>query len=256
MTAGEFESLEFRNVSFSYDGSEKYALKNISFKITKNQTVALVGHNGAGKSTLVKLILRFYDTTQGEILYNGINIKEYTLSSLRSRFSAVYQDYKVFALDIFENILCKEITDKNEEEKVISAEKASGIYEKVCMLPDREKTVLTREFDEKGIGLSGGEQQKIAIARIFYKDCPYIILDEPSANLDPVAEYELNLAISRYCHDKTVIFISHRLSTTRHTDKIFMMENGNITESGTHDELMQLNGKYAEIFNLQAGKYN
>ncbi len=160
----------------------------------------------------------------------------------------------MFALTIEENVLCREIAGSDDEETVKSALLRSGAYDFVEKLP--QKTVLIREFDEKGTGLSGGEQQKIAIARAFYKKCPYVILDEPSANLDPVSEYELNRAMMTGAADKTVIFISHRLSTTRGADRIFMMEKGKIIESGNHEELMKLGGKYAEMFELQAEKYN
>lgn len=254
--ADSFESLEFKNVHFTYPGAKKPSLKGLSFKIEKGETIAVVGKNGAGKTTFVKLLLRFYDPDSGAILYNGTDIREYDIASLRERLATVFQDYKVFALTVNENVLCREAEGGNDSDTVDYALSMAGIYERIMNLPEQKETVFTREFDEKGTGLSGGEQQKLAIARVFYKQCPYIILDEPSANLDPISEYELNKAISDGCADRTVVFISHRLSTTRHADRILMLENGKIVESGSHDELMEQNGKYAYMFRLQAEKYN
>jgi ATP-binding cassette subfamily B protein len=187
---GEFESLEFKNVSFRYPAAEKYALKDVSFRIEKAETLALVGVNGAGKSTLVKLLLRFYDVTEGEILYNGVNIKEYDLNKYRNIFGAVFQDYRNFAISVYENVICHECSD---EEKAV-AEKAlrqSGIWDKISSMPKGADTVLTREFDKNGIGLSGGENQKVSAARLFAKDFQFAVLDEPSSALDPIAEYKM-----------------------------------------------------------------
>ena len=172
-----------------------------------------------------------------------------TVESHRARFSAVFQDFQIFGATVGENVALEKDFD---EQRVLDALRKAGFTKE---LPNGVNTVLLREFDDDGLMLSGGEQQKIAIARAFYKDCPYIILDEPSANLDPVSEYELNKAISRECDDRTVVFISHRLSTTRHADRILMLENGKIIESGSHDELMKKDGKYAYMFRLQAEKY-
>ena len=246
---GSPETITVDNITFSYEGNDKNSLDGISFEIKPYEKIALVGYNGAGKTTLTNLLLRLYDVKTGCIKIGGRDIREETVASHRDRFSAVFQDFQIFSASVGENVALSKNYDK---ERVRKALDAVGFSKE---LPQGLDTILLREFDEDGLMLSGGEQQKIAIARAFYKDCPYIILDEPSANLDPVSEYELNHAMMTQATDKTVIFISHRLSTTRHADRILMMENGKIIESGSHDELMSLGGKYAEMFNLQAEKY-
>ncbi|MBQ6708648.1 MAG: ABC transporter ATP-binding protein, partial [Clostridia bacterium] len=213
------------------------------------EKIALVGYNGAGKTTLTNLLLRLYDVDSGEIIIDGRNIKEETISSHRNRFAAVFQDFKIFSATIGENVALDIDYDKDRVENALNH---AGFKKE---LPDGVDTVLLREFNDEGMMLSGGEEQKVAIARAFYKQCPYVILDEPSANLDPISEYELNQSMIEAAEDKTVIFISHRLSTTRNADRIFMMEKGRIIESGSHEELMKLNGQYAYMFNLQAEKY-
>lgn len=247
---GEPEKISVKNVTFAYEGSKKDCINNVSFEIMPGEKIALVGYNGAGKSTLTNLLLRLYDIKDGSIEIGGRDIREETVDSHRARFAAVFQDFCIFGATIGENVALQKDYDS---ERVLEALKLAGFTKP---LPNGTDTVLLREFDDEGLMLSGGEQQKIAIARVFYKQCPYIILDEPSANLDPVSEYELNQAISRNCENRTVIFISHRLSTTRHADRILMLENGRIIESGSHDELMELDGKYAYMFKLQAEKYN
>ena len=254
-TADEFKTLEFKNVTFTYPESKEPTLKNFDFKLDKGQTVAIVGENGAGKSTFVKLLLRFYDVTSGEILYNGVNIKEYDIDSLRERISTVFQDYKVFALSVAENVLCKEIETNEELIKAVEAMKNSGAYDFVENLPEKENTVITREFDEKGVGLSGGEQQKLAVARVFAGDTDLAILDEPSSAFDPVAEYKMYKNLIKATKDKTVIYISHRLSSAVLSDKIFVISDGTVKESGSHKELMELNGIYSNMFTLQAESY-
>ena len=246
---GEPEEIAVENITFSYEGNEKNSLDGISFEIKPYEKVALVGYNGAGKTTLTNLLLRLYDVKDGSIKIGGRDIREETVASHRDRFAAVFQDFQIFSASVGENVALSKTYD---EERVWNALKAVGFDKE---LANGLETILLREFDEDGLMLSGGEQQKIAIARAFYKDCPYVILDEPSANLDPVSEYELNHAMMTGAADKTVVFISHRLSTTRHADRIFMMEKGKIIESGSHEELMNLNGKYAEMFNFQAEKY-
>ena len=252
---GEFESIELKNVSFKYPGAKKYSLQNVNLKINKGQTVAVVGVNGAGKSTLVKLLLRFYDVTEGEILYNGVNIKAYNTNSLRLKFSTVFQDYKTFALSVNENVMCRNCTeeDKRIAEKAL---KQSGVYEKIATLPNGADTVLTREFDENGAGLSGGEAQKTAVARMFAGNFDIAILDEPSSALDPIAEYKMYENLILATQDKTVIYISHRLSSAVLSDNIFVLSNGTVIESGNHSELMAKNGEYAKMFTLQASSYN
>ncbi len=249
----ELESLEFKNVCFAYKG-EEYVLENVSFKLSKGERIAFVGYNGAGKTTATKLIMRLYDVTSGEILINGINIKEYTLDSLRSKMGAVFQDYKVFAATVAENVL-GDIYTKEKEEVVLNALEDSTFGSKLSSLEKGIETELTREFYDDGTNLSGGENQKIAIARVFAHDNDLIIMDEPSSALDPIAEYNLNLGIDKNAKDKAVVFITHRLSTTRHVNRIYMFEKGKIIETGSHDELISQNGKYAHMFNLQAKKY-
>ncbi len=243
------EEIEFKNVSFTYPGNSSPTLKNINFSIKPKEKIALVGYNGAGKTTLTNLLLRLYDVTEGEILIGGRNIKDETVVSHRSRFAAVFQDFQIFAATLGENVALDLNPDENEVKKAL---RHSGFAKN---LPQGTDTELLREFDDEGVMLSGGEAQKIAVSRAFYKNCPYVIMDEPSANLDPVAEYNLNKAMTEAAENKTVVFISHRLSTTRNADKIFVMENGEIVESGSHEELMAQNGKYAYMFNLQAEKY-
>lgn len=243
------EKIELKNVSFTYPGNSEPTLKNINITLNPYEKIALVGYNGAGKTTLTNLLLRLYDTTSGEILIGGRNITKETIESHRNRFAAVFQDFQLFAATLSENVA---LDIKHNDEKVKTALHHGGFNKK---LSDGIHTELLREFNDNGVMLSGGEAQKVAVSRAFYKDCPYVIMDEPSANLDPIAEYNLNKAMMEAAKDKTVIFISHRLSTTRNADKIYVMENGEITESGTHEELMNRNGKYAYMFNLQAEKY-
>ncbi len=252
---GEFESLEFKNVYFKYPSAEKYSLQNVNLKIEKGQTVAVVGVNGAGKTTFVKLLLRFYDVTSGEILYNGINIKEYKLESLRLKFATVFQDYKTFALSVNENIMCRNCSkeDKLTAEKAL---KQSGVYDKIQTLKNGADTVLTREFDENGAGLSGGEAQKTAVARMFASDFDVAILDEPSSALDPIAEYKMYENLIHATRNKTVIYISHRLSSAVLSDNIFVLGKGPVLETGSHSRLMANNGEYAKMFALQASSYN
>ncbi len=252
--AEEFQSLEFKNVSFKYPDTSKVILKNVSFKINRGETIAVVGINGAGKSTLVKLLLRFYDPDEGEVLYNGINVKEYNVASLRNAFATVFQDYKNFAVSVNENIMCHEC---NDEEKKL-AEKAlrqSGVWNKVASLPKGADTVLTREFEIDGAGLSGGENQKVSAARLFARDFEIAILDEPSSALDPIAEYKMYENLIDVTKNKTVIYISHRLSSAVLSDRIFVLGNGTILESGSHQKLMAQNGEYSKMFTLQASSY-
>lgn len=241
--------IKLENVSFTYPGNDKPTLKNINLEIKPYQKIALVGYNGAGKTTLTNLILRLYDVTEGQITVDGKNIKDWNVRSYHSNYAAVFQEFSLFGATLGENVAMNEKPDK---QKVLQALKESSFNKEVENGAD---TILLREFDDNGLSLSGGEAQKVAVARAFYKDCPFAILDEPSANLDPVSEYSLNEAMSRAAQDKTVIFISHRLSTTVMADVIYMLENGEIVESGTHEELMAMNGKYAYMFNLQAEKY-
>ncbi len=269
----EFETLEFRGVSFSYDFSAhpkyefhdefytppvndgtKDALKNINLKISARDKIAIVGYHGAGKTTLIKLIMRLYDPTEGEILYNGINIKEFDPTAYRKKIGTVFQDFKIFATSIAENVMNGAYSD-SDSETVKLALGATDFTEKLNSLDEGIKTHLTREFNDNGTNLSGGEAQKVAIARAFARDYPIVIMDEPSSALDPLAEYKLNQSILHNTDGKTVIFISHRLSTTRIADKIYMFDTGELIEEGSHTELLSKGGKYAEMFRVQSEKY-
>ncbi len=250
----EISELTLKNVSFKYHGEEKYSLKNINITLKPYEKIAIVGYNGAGKSTLAKLLLRLYEVTEGEILLGGKNIKEFETDKYRARFGSVFQDYKVFAGTVGENVEMGFVND-DARERIVKSLDESGFTEKLTTLKNGIDTQITREFSEDGVNLSGGEEQKIAIARIFSRDCHYVILDEPSSALDPISEYKLNETMLHLSEKKTVIFISHRLSTTCMADRIFMLENGEIIEEGSHDALMEMNGKYAEMFNKQAEKY-
>lgn len=253
--ADELQTIEFRNVSFTYPSAKKPSLKNVSLKIDKGETVAVVGQNGAGKTTFVKLLLRFYDPDEGVILYNGTDIREYSIKSVRDRLATVFQDYKVFALSVGENVICREVECDEDTENIVRSLKNSGAYACVEHLPEKENTVLTREFDEKGTGLSGGEQQKVAAARMFARNFDFAILDEPSSALDPIAEYKMYESLIAATEEKTVVYISHRLSSAVLSDKIYVFSGGTVAEEGTHDELMKENGIYSEMFTLQASSY-
>ena len=245
----EPKEIIIKNLSFTYPNNDKPTLEDINLTIKPYEKIALVGYNGAGKTTLTNLLLRLYDATEGEILIDGENIKNATADSHRDRFAAVFQDFQIFSCSLGENVA---LDINPDETRVWDALKHSGFNKE---LKNGIKSELLREFDDEGVMFSGGEAQKAAIARAFYKDCPYVILDEPSANLDPVAEYNLNQAMIEAADQKTVIFISHRLSTTVNADRIYVMEKGRIIESGSHSELMELGGTYAYMFNLQAEKY-
>ena len=243
-------SVDLKNVSFSYDNSN-FALKNISMSIKPGQKIAIVGENGAGKSTLTKLLLRLYDTSSGDILINGNPIRDYDVHNLRSGIGIAFQNTNLFAMTLAENMkLYRDVPDEKLHE-IIRKLGLSGVLEKFnCGL----EAQVTKEFDKNGIVLSGGETQKLGLARLFTGQFGLLILDEPSAALDPIAEYELNKVIMEL-RDTTTIIISHRLSTVRDANCIYLIENGEIAESGSHNHLMKQNGKYAAMFNMQAEKY-
>ncbi|MBP5762614.1 MAG: ABC transporter ATP-binding protein [Lachnospiraceae bacterium] len=252
MPSKDFESLEFRNVSFSY--GEKKTIDSLSFAIKKGETAALVGHNGAGKTTIIKLLLRLYDPDEGEILYNGRNIKEYNLKAYREIFATTFQDFQVFGMSVKENILMGRHYD-DEDAKVVGALKMAGVYDRIMALPEGLDTVMTKEFDENGAVLSGGETQKVAVARTFVRETPMKIFDEPSSALDPIAEYDLFKSILKEARDHTMLFISHRLSSVKDCDRVFMLEKGTLIEEGTHAQLIASNGKYAQMYKKQAMNY-
>ncbi len=250
----EAGKLELHGVSFMYDGSDSYVLKNLNVTINKGEKIALVGHNGAGKTTLVKLLMRLYDPTDGEIRLGGRNIKDYRLSLYRKMYGVVFQDYKQMSLSVAENVLGRPYIDENEELVIDSLRKA-GVYDKIAELPAGIHTTMTKEFDPDGVILSGGQSQKIAIAGIYANNNDIVILDEPTSALDPLAEHELYENMMRACEGRTIIIISHRLSSAVSADRIIHMENGEIVETGTHRELMKNNGKYAQMFRMQADNY-
>ena len=242
------------NISFKYDGAQEYTIKNISMTLGKNQKVAIVGSNGAGKTTLVKLLLRLYDC-EGSIKYGGVDIKELKLSEYRDIFSSVMQDYHVFALSAAENVTLARRMD-GDGETITEALKSAGIYDKICAEGGDINSVMTREFDDKGIMLSGGEAQKLAISHVYSRQNRFVILDEPSSALDPIAEYKMYETMLSACEGCGMIFISHRLSSATLADMIYLIDNGEVAEHGTHKELMERDGKYADMFRKQAESYN
>ena len=248
----EFKSLEFRDVSFSY--KDKEIIHKLSFRIDKGETAALVGHNGAGKTTIIKLLLRLYDPDSGVILYNGKDIKTYNLKAYRDIFATTFQDFKLFGMTVKENVLMGRDYE-NEEASVKEALKKADVLKRIEELDKGIDSVMTKEFDEEGCVLSGGESQKLAVARTFIKDAPMKIFDEPSSALDPIAEYELFNSIIGEGKDHTMLFISHRLSSVKNCDKVFMLEKGALIEEGTHKELMGKNGSYAAMYKKQAMNY-
>ncbi|MCR4901022.1 MAG: ABC transporter ATP-binding protein/permease [Treponema sp.] len=250
----EIESIEFRGVGFAY--KDIPVLKNLNMKFEGKKTYALVGHNGAGKSTIIKLLLRFYDPTQGEILLNGRNIKEYNLQKYRALFATAFQDNRMFSMSVADNVTLGEDVPESEREQIVTdALKLSGVYDKVMSLPDGINTTLTREFDDNGAVLSGGEFQKIVVSRAFARRCPIKVFDEPSSALDPIAEYKLFDNILKACQENTLLFISHRLSSVQNADHVFLLENGEVREEGTHRELMKKKGLYADMYQKQAENY-
>ncbi len=247
-------TLALKNVSFRYEGADKPALQHIDLTIRPREKVAFVGYNGAGKSTLVKLLMRLYDVSEGSVSVNGRDIRSFKQKSYRDAFGVVFQDYRLFAATIAENVMMDEV--RPQDRPVVEAALLESDFSgKLATLPQGMDTMLTRMFDENGVELSGGEAQKVAIARIYPRNSRIVILDEPSSALDPVTEYYVNESMLRAAKDKTVIYISHRLSTTRMADRIIMLGDGCILEEGSHDELMKMNGKYAEMFRMQADKY-
>jgi len=246
--------IKFENVSFSYTGSSVKALDNVSFELVPGEKVALVGCNGAGKSTIVKLLLHLYEPTEGRITLNGYDIKEYNLTSYRRLFSTMFQDYKSFSMTVAENV-AKMPYDSINIEDVNNALVLSGVSEKINSLPKGVNTILTKEFDPDGAVLSGGENQKIQLASVFYSSAPFAVLDEPSSALDPIAEYKVFEGMINATADKSVLFISHRLSSAVLADKIIVMDNGCLCEKGTHSDLLSRDGVYSQMFHRQAENY-
>lgn len=247
-------TLELKNVSFKYKESENYVLKNVSMKIHKGEKIALVGENGAGKTTLIKLIMRLYDVTEGEITLGGIDIRKFNIKEYREKIGAVFQNYQIYGASLAENVKTDFVT-KEEGVEICAALQKADFSSKLATLETGIETELTKEFSESGIMLSGGESQKVAIARMFMRDMPIVILDEPSSALDPIAEYKLNKSMLQNAENQAVILISHRLSTTKDANKIILLENGSIVESGTHSQLLANGKTYANMWNIQAEKY-
>lgn len=254
--AGE---LKLEHVTFKYSESGRKVLDDISLSVKPGEHIAIVGYNGAGKTTLIKLLMRLYDPTSGSISYHGRNITELCPNDYHKRIGVVFQDYQMFGANLAENVVMDDLPKDELDTRapqITAALTDAGFAQKLARLPDGLLTQVTTEFDKKGVDFSGGESQKVAISRAFYKKADILIMDEPSSALDPIAEYELNKAMESAAKGKTVFYISHRLSTTRDADRIIMLERGRIIEEGTHTELLALNGKYAEMWNAQAGKYN
>ena len=251
------DTIEFQNVSFRYPGQETDALQKINYTFQRGVRHALVGINGSGKSTLIKLLLRFYDPTEGVILLNGVDIREYDIKKYRQSVGAAFQDFALFSASVLENVLLKEVTSEEERRNAIQALKDSGAWEKISSLPEQENTSLTKEFDNSGVELSGGERQKLAIARAFVKRNAVVILDEPSSALDPIAEYQMFETITDLCkeEEKLSIIVSHRLSSAAICEQILVLENGVLKETGTHEALLKANGTYAYMFRKQAENY-
>ncbi|MBR5039616.1 MAG: ABC transporter ATP-binding protein [Clostridiales bacterium] len=248
------KALSLEGVGFSYKQDLPAVLSDINLQVKPGEKIALVGYNGAGKTTLVKLLMRLYDCSEGRILADGVNVRNYDVEAYRDSIGTVFQDFEIFAGTVKENVILN-VGSKADDERVKNALSDSGLMKKVDSLPMKWDTPLTHEFSENGVDLSGGEQQKLAISRVFYQNASLMILDEPSSALDPIAEYQLNHAMLQATKDKTVIFISHRLSTTRLADRIFMLEEGKIVEEGSHESLLSKGGKYAEMWKAQAGAY-
>ena len=259
MTYGEKEldlsdkfEIEFKNVSFKYPNTESYALQNINLKINNGEHLAVVGRNGSGKTTFIKLMCRLYDVTDGEILINGINIKEYSKESIISLYSVVFQDFKIFSTTLAQNISTNEEYDK---ERLYDALDKANIKDRVLKMENKESTFLYKDLDKAGVEISGGEAQKLALARALYKDAPIVILDEPTAALDPIAENEIYSHFNSFVENKTTIYISHRLSSCVFCDKIAVFDKSKLVESGTHQELLTAGEKYFELWNAQAKYY-
>lgn len=245
--------VEFRNVSFKYPGAENWALRNVSMKFKVGSRLAIVGENGSGKTTFIKLLCRLYDPQEGEILLNGIDIRKYNYRDYMNIFSVVFQDFQLLSQPIGANVAGSSEYDRD---RVLAALKDAGFEDRLQELPQGLDTYLYRDFAEDGINVSGGEAQKIAIARALYKDAPFIILDEPTAALDPIAEAEIYAKFNDIAGDKTAVYISHRLSSCKFCDEIAVFHEGGIIQQGTHEELVENeNGKYFELWHAQAQYY-
>ena len=248
------QSIEFRNVSFRYPGSDKYVLKNVSFTIRVRESVAVVGENGAGKTTVVKLLARFYDPTEGAIYLDGRDLREYDLADLRRQIGVIFQDFVRYDLSAKENVGFGQVDLLDDADRIERAAYEGGASDLIKGLPKGYDTILGKEFDE-GVDLSGGEWQKIALSRAFMKEAEVLILDEPTAALDAFAERDVFSRFAELTSDRTAIFISHRFSTVRMADHILVLHQGGLVEQGSHEQLLAENGRYAQMFNTQAKQY-
>lgn len=246
--------IEFRNVSFTYPDKSEPVLKNSSFTLHAGESIALVGQNGAGKTTLVKLLTRLYDPSEGKILIGGHNIKEYDPHELREQIGVIFQNFVRYNMTAGENIGVGRVAELENRVMQEMAAQKSGAEEIIARL-DKNYDAMLGHWFEKGVDLSRGEWQKIALARTFMRDAPILILDEPTSALDARAEYDIFQRFRNLTDGRSVIFISHRFSTVHLADRIFVLEQGNIIESGSHKELLDLSGKYSELFHLQAEAY-
>lgn len=244
--------LEFRNVSFRYPGAEEYALKNVNVRLEIGERVALVGPNGSGKTTFVKLLTRLYDPTQGEILLNNVDIRKYRYEEYLRLFSVVFQDFQIFSFAAGEYIAAGTQMDRR---RVMDAVRRSGLAELIERMPDGLDTPLGRDFSDEGFEISGGEAQKMAMARAIYKNAPFVILDEPTAALDPLAENEIYTGFHEIIGNKTALFISHRLSACRFAKEILVFENGDVIQRGSHEQLQKVPGLYQKMWEAQAKYY-
>ena len=243
--------ITFENVSFKYPGGKKDSLEHVNLTFHYGEKIALVGPNGAGKTTLILLLCRLYEPTHGRILLNGIDIREYDYEEYLAMFGVVFQDFKLFAMTVAENVAASEEYDEREIEEVL--EKA-GIWERVQKMEQGIHNPLYN-VGIKGVEVSGGEAQKIAIARALYKKAPFIILDEPTSALDPMAEYEIYSSFDRLIQDRMAVYISHRMSSCRFCQRIIVLKDGQVQEQGTHEELIEKDGIYAMMWNAQAQNY-
>ncbi len=249
---GDTFEIEFKNVSFKYPGAENYSLKNINLKINNGEHLAVVGRNGSGKTTFIKLMCRLYDVTEGEILINGIDIKEYSKESIMNLYSAVFQDFKIFSTTLAQNI---SVGESYDSEKLFASLDKANIKDRVLKMKNKENSYLYKDLDKTGVEISGGEAQKLALARALYKDAPIVILDEPTAALDPIAENEIYSRFNSFVDSKTAIYISHRLSSCVFCSRIAVFDKAELVETGTHQELLNANGRYSELWNAQAEYY-
>ena len=255
VSRGVSHTIEFQNVYFRYPGTQRDILKNVNLTIRPGDTVVLVGLNGAGKTTLIKLLTRLYDPTAGTILLDGRDIREYDVKELYQMFGIIFQDYGKYADTVAENIRYGDIHKEYQVENIYEAARQSAAEEYITSLPDGYDTPLMRIFEPNGRELSIGQWQKLAIARAFYGESDILILDEPTASLDPLAEQEIFRQFDLLREDKTTIFVSHRLSSATVADQIIVLEDGQVIENGTHAELMAMEGKYHKLFTTQAERY-